>query len=343
MGQPVTDEGNSSGVGRRAILVVAVIAVMLVIGELGVRALDSRLPRALVWQSAEAEDKVDRMDTLAAAGGVDMVFVGSSLVNAGVDPKLFADDITAYNAALSAAVPQLTDPWTVDVVFPRLHPKVLVVGVSSFDFSDNASATAFYNAFAQSLGGREAIGADDVLDDADRWMHDHSALWAHKFDLRDPATTLDALRGKNPPDDPLVQQVEPTGHTIYKGHGAFNNRPDAGPPIGNWSVGTKNPGAHVALIAAAKAQGIKVVLVDMPVTDEYIARHPHGSEDFATYLDRLRELGASTGTPVLEFDSIRDHSLFADIVHLNATGATAFTPQLMAAIEATGVLSGTAN
>jgi hypothetical protein len=336
--------GETTGVRRRTLIAFAGVALVLLASEVAARALDSRLPRALTWQSAEADDKVDRMDALERAGGASVVFVGSSLVNAGIDPGQFGDQlggVTAYNAALSAAIPVLFQPWMADVVVPRLHPKVVVIGVTSFDFTDHPSASAFYKAFADSVGGRAALGKDNALDDVDRWLHDHSELWAHKFALRDPDTVIDAIDGSGPPPDPLIEQIEPSGHTIYKGHGTFSDRPDAGPPIGAWTIGKDNPAALRRLIDASKAQGTKVVLVDTPVTDEYVSRHPHGAADFATYLDALRKLGADTGTPVLEFDGMRDHAYFADVVHLNAAGVAAFTPRLLAGLQSVGVVGAT--
>jgi hypothetical protein len=268
--------------------------------------------------------------------------VGSTFVDTGDHPAVFDAQLpgtVTYNAALRAAVPQLIEPWTLNVVIPRLHPKVLVIGVSSFDFFDSPASKIFYRAFADSFGGRKAIGDDDLLYGADRWLRDHSSLWAQRFDHRHPDTILDALRGEDPPADERLE-IEANGHTKYNGPDAFNPRPEAGPAVGNWSIGTDNLGALRRVIERAHAEGIKVALVDMPITDEYVAKHPHGEDDYATFRSHLHELGTETGTVVLDFDQIRDHAMFADLVHLNTPGSQTFTPELVSALQASGVLDG---
>ena len=83
------------------------------------------------------------------------------------------------------------------------------------------------------------------------------------------------------------------------------------------------------LIEGARADGAKVLLVDMPVTDEYVAKHPNGEADYQTFLAALRELAKANDAPLVELDTMRDHSLFLDEVHMNLKGAHTLTGQLI--------------
>ena len=78
----------------------------------------------------------------------------------------------------------------------------------------------------------------------------------------------------------------------------------------------------------------------MPVTDEYVVAHPRGAEDYATYLRYLRSFGERLGTPVIEMNTVRDHALFADEVHLNIDGATQLTTDLVARLRELGLVPG---
>jgi hypothetical protein len=325
-------------VSRRGwfVALATTIAVLLA-AELGVRAIADRLPPRLDWHTAEAQKKVAQMDALARRGGANVVFVGSSVVRNGAEPDVLsaALGVSAYNAGLTAGVPRLMEPWTLDVVIPRLRPKVLVIGVTSFDFSE-AKVRSFYEAFRASPAARRAMGVDSVLDRVDRWLGDHVDLWGYRQTLRRPDAVLDALRGRPLPADPDVDETKDNGRDAAGEFRTFEQRTAgaAGLPVDNWSLGTDDPAALGRLIDGAKAQGIAVLLVDMPVTDDYVAKHPHGEADYATYLQALRALAHDAGVPLVELDAMRDHRYFMDEVHMNRAGAETFTGRLVAPVQA---------
>lgn len=327
---------------HNVLLVAVVILLVMAAAELGVRAIDSKLPEPLEWPSVEAQLKVHQMDALAKQGGADVVFVGSSVVNAGIDPAVFESAVghgRAYNAALSAGVPLLIEPWTINTVLPRLHPKLLLIGVSSFDFYDHPASDAFFRAFADSSAGRRALGDDGLLDRIDRWMSDRSELWAHRLDIRDPRTLLDAVRGDDPHQVPEFGPIEADGRASYPQTSLPPSDPRAqGPPIDGWTLGTRNPDALKRMIEAARHQGVAVALVDMPITQRYVDRHPHGQADYERFLDALRALATDEGVPLFEFDGRRDPATFVDVVHLSIPAAEAFTAQLVTTMRAAGAL-----
>ena len=325
---------------RRGVFVVVVaVLAMLLVAEGGTRAIASDLPPPLIWHSFEAQKKVGQLDALAGRGGAAIVFTGNSMMNVGVDPAVFERDagggVTTYNASLSSAIPRLTEPWMLRVVLPRLHPKLVVIGVTSYEFTDTGKArTAFSDAFLRSAGAKHAMGTEGVLEQGERWLRDRSSFWEHRFELRRPRNVLDAVRGRRPPVAPEVAAITSAGYSSYLNTQTFEARVQGvGLEVGAWKPGRKDPAALARLIRGAHAAGAKVALVSMPITNEYVARHPDGEADYQRFRTALSELGRRTGTPIIDIDMGREHKWFADEIHLNRTGSEAFTPQLVKALR----------
>lgn len=306
------------------------LAVLLV-AEIGVRVISDDLPPPLVWHTYEAQKKAAQMDRLAERGGADVVFLGTSMMNTGLSPSAFASQlgngVTAYNAALSSQVGRQAELWARLVVQPKLRPKVLVLGVSSPDFDDLGNApTTFYDAFLDSSAVERALGRSSAMDKVDRWIGDRSELWHHRFQLRDPPTVWRALRGRAAEEANEVTAIGPDGQSSAVSGRRFEDRIlGFGLNMSNWAPGTTDVDAIARLVRRAKSAGTMVVLVDMPVTDEFIARHPNGQADYDTYRSLLRTFATRMSVRLIEVTDLRDHAMFADEIHLNAAGAAAFT------------------
>lgn len=318
--------------------------VALLAGELGARVLADRLPLAYEWHTEEAELKVERMDELALTGGADVVFLGTSIVN-GIDPALLTDaagqPVAAYNGSLTAGVPPLMEAWFRDVVEPRLHPRVVIIGLSSFDLTDEpANRRAFYDAYVGSPAARRQAGLDSVSEQIDHWIAARSALWQHRSALRRPDVVLDAIRGRAEVVPGYAAELQPSGHTTFLDHFRFGtgNGAGGGVPVNTWEIGRDDPAALVRLVEDAQAARARVVLVDMPITNTYVGKHPNGEADYATYVTGLRALATDLGVRLIELSSIRDDELFADEVHLNGDGSAYVTGLLQEALRAAGVL-----
>lgn len=321
--------------------VAAVVA--LVVAELGARAAAPRLVEPLRFHSYEAQRKVEQMD---GHEPVDVVFVGNSMSNVGFVPSAFSSalggDVTAYNASLSSAIPRLVDVWTRSVVLPRLRPRVLVIGLTSFDLSDEPPGrTAFFDAYVASPGGRAALRDESAADRVERALEDRSELLANRVELRDPEQLLDALRGDEPPPDPVVESIDADGYMAFRNTQQFDERPPGGPGLNltSWSLGVDDPLALHRLITTAQADGVRVVLVQLPVTPEYLARHPH-PDDYARFESAVAAIAADTGADVLDLDGVvgTDHTYFADEVHLNARGSAVLTEAVARGLRDLGAI-----
>ena len=333
----------ASATRRNLAGVVVVVVAVLAVAELGTRAIDANLPQPLAWHNFETQKKVGQMNRLRAAGGADVVFLGNSMMNVGVDPAVVDDavpGIHAYNASIGSAVPRQTEPWALDVVLPRLHPKLAVIGVTSFEFTDTGlGRTAFLDAFLASRGAKQAMGRESTTDRVDRWLRARSAFWDHRFELRKPRVVIDAIRGRKPAETREVATISPLGYEGYLNTQRFENRVlGAGLDVSKWAPGTRDVGALDRLVRGLQARHVVVALVSMPVTAEYIAGHPHGMADFDRFSEMLRGLAQRDGAALIELDLGRQHQYFADEVHLRRTGNEEFTRQLLGELRARNLL-----
>jgi hypothetical protein len=319
----------------RTILVV-VVAVLLV-AELATRVIASHLPAPLLWQSYETQRKVQQINALSKKGGAQIVYLGSSLPDVGIEPTVvdrqIGGGVTSYNAGLASSIPRMTKVWAEDVVIPKLHPKILVLGVGAYDLgaAGGAGRTAFYDAFLASPGAKEAMGTEDPIQVANRWLGEHSSLWFHKAQLRDPETVLHAIEGQKPPVDIEAADLDADGRETADQYFPFSNQPRIN--VTDWTLGSKDVDAVKQLIAFAAKRGIRVVLVDMPVTNQLVNRMPHGETSYQQFGFDLGALGITSHAKVLYFDNIRSDSYFLDDIHLNHAGAVLLSTRLGAALK----------
>jgi hypothetical protein len=311
--------------------VIACMVVVVLLAELFTRLIAHDLPAPLQWDTYETQKKVQQIDALSSRGGADVVFLGSSLVDLGIDPQTFdrvvGNGVTSYNAGLESSIPRMTEVWTEDIVIPKLHPKVLVLGVGAYDFDANGgNRTAYLNAFLASSGAKATMGKDDPIQTANRWLGDVSSLWYHKDQLRDPETVVRAIFDRKQPTEIDAADLSSDGRQTETQNNSFVNVPRLN--ITNWKLGYKDVDAVKRLIAFAAQRKISVILVDMPVTNQFIDRMPHPQSDFRTFQNELSAVGAQSHSQVLSFDSIRSTSLFSDDLHLNRKGAEFFSTLL---------------
>jgi hypothetical protein len=216
-----------------------------------------------------------------------------------------------------------------------------VLGLTSYDLRDDPAAQPFVDAYLTSKGARHDLGESSVREDVDRWFGDHSSLYRHRSDLRDPAAVLDALRGHQRYDDPVAATFAPTGRPTFGEDFRFEQRTaPGGGDLTGWRIGTRNVAAVRSLIRGARRQGARVVLVNMPVTDEYVARHPRGETDYAEYQRVLQRLADDEHVALVDLRPMKQHQFFADEVHVNGSGSKAETELVVAALRADGFLAG---
>lgn len=321
-------------VRSRWVAVSVALGVVLVL-DIGARLIDDDLPEPLEWQSVEAAVKVGQMESLDRA---EVALVGSSVVNGDVVPSILASRLgrTVYNAGLSAGFAPTAERWVDGVVLPELEPEVLVHGLISFDLHAHPSHAVFEEALTTSPAGRHAFGTESAVDVVDRALGDVSALWRHRRSLREPVTVYDAIRGDTEPPRPEFGAIGRLGRAHYdhatQADAAEQVAAGGGVPVGEWQLDEHAVERVRQLVRTARAEGVAVVLVAMPVSQDYIDKHPRGEADQQAYHRRLERLAVEESVPLLDLDTMRDPDLYLDGVHLDEDGARSFTTALADAL-----------
>jgi hypothetical protein len=328
---------------RRLRSAVPLVILLVLLAELTVRAAAPTLREPLLWPDWETANKVAAIDALGARGGASVVFVGSSMVNRGLDPALATKLLKAkrpvFNAALSGADLRTIDLWTREVVVPRLHPKIVILGFNSNELNDHwEGQTQLYAKMLRSTYGKRLAGTGGVLATMDAWLADHSYLMRYRTVLRRP---VDALIGHDKAKDQVA--VDPLGEFLRQAR--FHARPyTAGTPrnfavwkevFRDYRAGGKQLVAMDRLVNDLKAKGIRVVLVRMPVTKDVIPLHPRGQVDRERFAEVLAAFLA--GHPVRFIDAEPaiggSPMLFVDPLHLNAEGQRKTTAYVVRSLQ----------
>ncbi len=304
----------------------------LLLGEFAAKLLGPYLPAPARWPDEATSTKIAQMDDRECA---DVVFVGNSMARDAFDPPTFADmdplGRSAYNASLDAASPAQLARWVPEEVVERLDPSTVVVALASTDLNDNAAAgQAALESYESSQGGR-----DDLLGSIDRQGAEWSALLRHRASLRDPQAVLDGVsaawssdEADRPSVDGLDGLIGPDGEGLSRQELGYTGQPAvqrfvADQLLNDYSLGPEQLDAAEELLARLDRAGIEVVLVALPVTDDYIALHPNGEADYDEYRAAMALLADSADVDFHDLSEATDS--FADTHHLNGVGSQELT------------------
>lgn len=322
---------------RTALPLMIAFVVLL---ELALRVAAPKLRDPLLWPDWEAQHKVEAMDAIEAKGRrADVVFVGSSMVNAGFDPArattLLGPGRFAFNAALNGADLRSTSLWTRNVVVPRLRPKLVVVGFNAGEANDGRGDLAtLFTRFHEAPLGRVATGTQGILADIDGWLVEHVYLARYRIVLRRP---VDALIGHDRAQD--TSKVGPLGGLL--GLTTFQRRPYTAGLSGqlghfenmlaNYHVGGVQFAALQELADDLRARDIRLVLVRMPVTEDLLPHFPNGEADRRSFDRALSAFVAKNGLTLIDAQSrVTERSAFVDPLHLSTKGMQQLTEMVIA-------------
>jgi len=328
---------------RRGLALVVIAAVLtLLVAEAGAHVVARRLPETLTWPDAESQHKVAAMDALGTRGGASTVLVGSSMTEAGGDPRLLTGLLRpsrpVFNAALNGADLRVLEKWSTRVVVPKLHPKTLVIGLSSHEFNDNGKQQKKrYSGFLTAPSARVAFGRGTIVDRVELAADRHSDLVKYRSRLRNPYLALTKQYKKQ-----LGNQVTPLGSlkglvvfssSAYRFTDAFR-RLNTQDTLFHFKIGPVETGALERMITRLHQQHVNVVVVEMPLTDDAVALHPRGAADIRDFEVALQAIVTKAGARLVNMQpEFTDHSWFSDPYHLNAKGRARFSTLLAQALR----------
>lgn len=325
------------------------VVLVLVLAEAGARAFSPYLPEAVLWKDEGTQVKVAQMDRLARREGcVDVAFVGNSMTQAAIDPVTYTaadpQQRSAYNAALDAATPALLQRWTLDEVEPRLDPATVVLGLSSFDLNDNARIAASALASYQDA----PLSRDDVFGRLQAPFLENSALFRYRTELRNPTELWAGIQRARSGDrmerlsaDGVDGIIGPDGEGLSRRELTYTGSPGLQrfaqtELLNDFRMGGVQIEAANELIEELADRDVEVVLLVLPVTEDYIELHPEGGADFQRFLVTARRLAEDTGATLVEAQGwATSDEQFADTHHLGS-GALAFSADLPALLADAG-------
>lgn len=331
---------TSRSSGRRIPLriLVPLMAVVLA-SEVVVRVIDPALPVPIDHSTRDYVAKIDQMDAVGAAGGVDVVFAGTSQVMFSVEPAALADagvEWTSYNAAVPGASPAMNAHWILEEVVPRLRPSTVVYGIGPVDLHRTAATEMLEARYFGSRAVRPGL-----LADLERWAADGSALVRHRESLRQPDAVLSAVsdraRGVETPSAveavAAFRGLDADGHASQFASFSFTSErfPIKPADLADFEVDADVVAAVEQLVLDLRAIDVDVVLLAMPIANEMSEWLPDGESDVARAMAALRGVAARTNAPLLDLATgMTSRFWFADPMHVNDVGASVFNAALAA-------------
>ena len=268
----------------------------------------------LIWHDPVLQLKLSQLRERrrqGATGGV--LFAGTSQVLEGVDPSVVAPSLglRAYNAGIHRGTMTLSEIVLPEVILPIAQPRLVVLSISPVDVNrHNMIRIETVERFERSPARRGLRGR--VL----RVAHERSAI-VRLIAARLPGTKFSVDRLRIGPDGSGREFADATEYRMSEAKERYIREK----LFNDFEFGPETIGELERTIRVIEATGARIVLVDMPVTDEAIGMLPRTWEDQAEYRRILADVSARLGVRVIEdLRDMTDQRWYADCVHLNGRG-----------------------
>ena len=287
------------------------------------------------WPRIEIAQKLDQMRTYVNdKEQVDVVFAGSSMMAGGFDPVEFNAEtgLQAYNAAFAGSTMTTTALWVRDVVEPLMEPEVVVVGLQTRELSDTGSKNLIMNEkFESSPGYKESTSS--VGSQLAGSLERLSYFLRYRRAFRTPSVFFEADGKQALLNTKVRQEIGPWGTRVMEaGEYRATDKFLAGlseKTFLDLEIGGAEYDSLVDLAGSLEERGVTLVVVSMPVTDDYWGTHEDPDATRAEYHELLDELVDKSGVTVLDAESAFSiDDVFRDPVHLDVEGRAAFSEMM---------------
>lgn len=318
-------------------------------GLLSLDVVTAHLPRPepTLWYSPRIQVKLDYLHTFAAQHPVDVLFIGNSTVQAGLNPVSFdqarlnlqepahASRVQrkelagpnapgSFNGALEA-LPPSGILWFLEIYLQQVQPATIIYGLTPQDLNAN-------NEFGQNV--LEML-SDSPLALAQTqagwrsWLTAHllrlSQLYRYRFVLHQFL-----LRGGTAP---VPHKINFDARGFAGGDLRLADEPASTRSrhyavIGNmrYHLSLEELAALRQVMQLCAAKGVQLILVNMPLADDYYASFPNATADYSRYIDALTEAAQGAQIPLWDMETLPANQRFGDtdfydFHHLNREGA----------------------
>ena len=303
--------------GRRSWLVTVAVASMTIgSAEVMARLLEPLLPDPILAPTIESQIKLTQMESMSTNGETAVVVIGSSVLEAGLDPALIEARIglgPVYNAALPFSTPLAMEVWARDFVIPFLHPDVVVIGVTPWP--------------AQSTDQTDPLRYGLLQLNAISWRHrvataleSRSAL----FRLRSLPAEWDEAKARQLTID-LSFWTE-RGHQTGYYEGRISGQILPGDVSDQPLLSADNERALERLLVWLRSQSVQTVVVIEPARCDVIEAACDADARLGQDLERLRVTVENHGAGLIDMQAVTWSSeLFSDLIHPNRQGTIEFS------------------
>jgi hypothetical protein len=288
--------------------VVMGVILTLGIAETTLRVLDNRLPPRTQWPTVETDVKFHRLREMSEA---DVVFLGSSITEADIDPVAFASESeldSAFNSGLPFSTPFSNEWWLNQVVLRHVEPKLVVIGLTAWSAGAGADDDLLLPSLKTAIN---SVGEPPF------------ALLRHAGVLSEWDSRETDARGKA-----LLTDL---GHQT----GYYNRSIDEAPPLdrpfeGPPEMPEDEADAVDRMIGRLTSNGTEAIVLIEP------GRYPGDDRaaDYDRYIDSILSHREQWGVPVVDaFHHPWDRGSYADLAHFNRRGTEEFTSYLARTID----------
>lgn len=335
----------------RAVRAALIALSVVLLAELFTRAIASELLPPESNGAGEVALKADQLERLAEAGGVDLLVIGDSMVDAGIDPAAVAAEVPAlprsYNAALRGARLPTQRLWLTEVVLPRVRPRLVLHGVSPTVVSNLGVSPTDVDVFDTMLNNNVRQLNRDFWGELESIAAERSYLVRYRPSLRSPTIVWNATRNKvTGTSSNLTVDRGPEYWTRITTSTGQNNeyflgvaKPEAltglFPVITKLLEGSLHFETLDRLFALYEAEHLPVILVVPPVAVDLLRQGGVDPARWQAAADQIVARGKEHGIVVLDFvDRGYGSEDFYDLFHLNARGSKKFSADLGDAVAA---------
>ncbi len=304
-------------------LVMLVLLIALLEGLARLPWVETHVPTAIGSAHPGLDVKFGEVDYLVSQKGrIDCIFLGSSVVQAGIDPQRFeeayrsqtGDDITCYNFG----IPGLKVSSAVELaamLIDRYHPRLLIVGLTVREL-----ALGVPEAGQRPIDHTPWIRYESGTFNVEGWIVEHFVVYRHFLALRE-WTSPDF-------DNPIGDLNAP----IHRGYQPRTDYVETFAPqsyLKDYSLSSKEWAAFERLIALEDKT--QLLLVEVPLPDHTLAVFKGGPENYRRIMNRLADYASAHGVPMwftIQLDLIPDNGWVGDSHHLHQIGAEIFSAWL---------------
>lgn len=320
-------------------LTVPLLVIALVAGaEAGARRVEHHVPEPLTWDTQFSQDKAAQIEAIGAR--LDVVFAGSSVAQANLDPELFTDLSpelkTGYNAGLPSMTPTVWRQFLLDTVYREHCPSLLIIGVDIRQFNDNKPGNdgQLYR-YLDARGRLNALGDEDFWRRSEDWLESHFALFRIRDRLREPDKVVAWVWDVGEIGDWRNTNLTPEGRYQSNDNRTYQVIEERIAELrdgafADLSFGGRETDALRAIIDDARERGTEVILVEMPTMSRDLSKAlPNGADDQDRFSAALDAVASEYGIVLLRFPEMVDNAVYySDYYHMNWTGVETLTTLL---------------